>query len=104
MCCLVCRILSRLVLVRLVLSCLSYLVSSRLTLYRVVLSCLVLCKRIRDFHGLCLSGAHNVPIVRYIEVPGTCTGHRYHRHLGDIEGEDLEIGAVDKLLVGELGG
>jgi hypothetical protein len=44
------------------------------------------------------------PIVRYIEVPGTCTGHMHHRHQGDIEGEDLEIGAVDKLLVGELGG
>ncbi len=37
------------------------------------------------------------------EVPGTCTGHRHHKHQGDIEGEDLEIGAVDKLLVGELG-
>jgi hypothetical protein len=46
----------------------------------------------------------NVPIVRYIEVLGTGTGHRHHRHQGDIEGEDLEIGAVDKLLVGELGG
>jgi hypothetical protein len=61
-------------------------------------------KRIRDFHGLCLSGAKNVPFVRYIEVPGTCTGLRHHRHTGDTEGEDLEIGAVDKLLVGELGG
>ena len=58
-------------------------------------------KRIRDFHGLCLSGANNVPTVRYIEVPGTCSGHRHHKHHGDIEGEDLEIGAVDKLLVGE---
>ncbi len=46
----------------------------------------------------------NVPIVRYIEVPGTGTGHKHHRHQGDIEREDLEIGAVDKLLVGELGG
>ncbi len=45
-----------------------------------------------------------VPIVRYIEVPGTGTGHRYHRHQEDIEGEDLEIGAVGKLLVGESGG
>ncbi len=44
-----------------------------------------------------------MPTVRYIEVPGTCTGHRHHKHHGDIEGEDLEIGAVDKLLVGELG-
>ena len=43
----------------------------------------------------------NVPIVPYIEVLGTGTGHRHHRHQGDIEGEDLEIGAVDKLLVGE---
>ena len=60
-------------------------------------------KRIRDFHGLCLSGAYNVPTVRYIEVPGTSTGHRHHKHQGDIEGQDLEIGAVDKLLVGELG-
>ena len=44
-----------------------------------------------------------MPTVRYIEVPGTSTGHRHHKHQGDIEGEDLEIGAVDKLLVGELG-
>ncbi len=61
-------------------------------------------KRIRDFHGLCLSGTNDVPIVRYIEVPVTSTGHRHHRHQRDIEGEDLEIGAVDKLLVGELAG
>jgi hypothetical protein len=66
--------------------------------------CHLLFKRIRDFHGLCLSGAKNVPFVRYIEVPGTCTGLRHHRHTGDTEGEDLEIGTVDKLLVGELGG
>ena len=62
-------------------------------------------KRIRDFHDLCLSGAQqNVSFVRYIEVLGTCTGLRHRRHPADIEGEDLEIGAVDKLLVGELGG
>ncbi len=46
----------------------------------------------------------SMPFVRYIEVLGTCTGLRYRRHPADIEGEDLEIGAVDKLLVGELGG
>ena len=51
-----------------------------------------------------MSGANDVPIVWYIEVLGTSTGHRHHRHQRDIEGEDLEIGAVDKLLVGELGG
>ncbi len=44
-----------------------------------------------------------MPTVRYIEVPGTSTGHRHHKHQGDIEGEDLEIGTVDKLLVGESG-
>ncbi len=43
------------------------------------------------------------PFVRYVKVPGG-TGHRHHRHAGDIKGEDLEMSAVDKLLVGELGG